>query len=264
MSWLVLLGWTLASFLGLNAVLYGLALFRGGALDIVSLGGAEALVYISCTFLVLLVHDRGGALRNSLGLRPTHPGLALGGVGLGLCLKIPVESLAAYIEAWFPNTDQELLSRATLYRTENLGDVLGLLAILCVVAPLVEELLFRGALYGRLARLSPVQAGVGSGLAFVLVHPDPRHFLPLILVAAALSYLRVVSGSLLPGLCLHVAFNSAGVLALVAGWASPTRSPSVPAPLLVGSWITAFVLLLLLLRLADKPDVVRARLEDRA
>lgn len=237
---------------------------RGGAVDIVTLGAAQALAYTSGVFLVLHFHERGAGLRSSLGLRPTHPGLGLVGVGLGLSLKVPAESLTALVEKFFPTSEADLLSRAALYGTESLADVAALLIVSCLVAPLVEELLFRGALYGRLAKGSAAVAGAISGMLFVGVHADLRHWPALLVVGAVLSYLRVASGSLLPCLGLHVAFNAVGVLALVWGVASPTRPFEASSILLFGSWLGVALLLASLLKLADNPDVARARLEDRA
>jgi membrane protease YdiL (CAAX protease family) len=236
---------------------------RGGPLDIVTLGAAQALAYTSGVFLVLHFHERGTGLRSSLGLRPTHPGLALIGVGLGMSLKIPAESMTALVEKYFPSSESDLLWRATLYGTESLADVAALLVISCLVAPWVEELLFRGALYGRLAKASPAIAGAFTGLLFVAVHPDPRHWPALLVVAAVLSHLRVASGSLLPCLGLHVAFNVVGVFSLVSGAASATRPLHVSSALLAASWLGAALLLFTLLKLADSPIVARARLEDR-
>jgi membrane protease YdiL (CAAX protease family) len=256
--------WTCGCHAALQLLIALFSLIRGGTLDIVTLGAAQALAYVSFIFLMLHMGDGGKPLRGSLGLRPTHPGLVSVGVGLGLALKIPAESLTAFTERFFPDDEAQLLARASLYRTDTLLDVAGLLFIVCLVAPLVEELFFRGALYGRLLKRSALWAGVVSGALFVVVHPDLRHWPALLVVALVLGYLRVLSGSLLPCLGLHVAFNAVGVLALVTGAASATRPLVVSSVWLATSWLGAALLLVLLVRLADNPSVVQARLEDRA
>jgi membrane protease YdiL (CAAX protease family) len=167
-------------------------------------------------------------------------------------------------ERMYPTSEAQLLSRAELFRTETSLDVLVLLLVLCVAGPLVEELFFRGASYGRLVKDGPRVAAMVSGGAFVVVHSDMRHWPALLVVAAVLSWLRLVGGSLLPCLGLHVAFNAAGVLALVTGAASPTRPLDVPLVPLVGSWLGAGVLLGLSTRLRQNPEALRARAEDRA
>ena len=245
-------------------VAQGLSLLRG-ALDIVTLGAAQAVVYLLCIVLMLRIFEPGAPLRQSLGLRPTDVGLGLIGVGLGLTLKLPAESLTKITEGFFPTDEGQLLSRAALYRTDTLGQVLALVAVLCLGAPLVEELFFRGATYGRLAKSSaPRVAAIVSGFSFVVVHPDLRHWPALLVVAAVLSYLRFASGSLLPCLGLHVAFNAAGLLALVTGAASATRPLDIGLLPLFASWIAAGLLIVWLMRLSRDPEALRARMEDRA
>lgn len=245
-------------------VVLGLSLLRG-ALDIVTLGAAQAVVYLLGIVLMLRIFEPGVPLRQSLALRPTDVGLGLIGVGLGLTLKLPAESLTKLTESFFPTGEGQLLSRAALYQTETLGQVAALVAVLCLAAPLVEELFFRGATYGRLARSStPRVAAAVSGFSFVVVHPDLRHWPALVVVAAALSYLRLASGSLLPCLGLHVAFNAAGVLALVTGAASVTRPLEIGLVPLLASWLAAGLLVGLLARLSQNPEALRARAADRA
>jgi membrane protease YdiL (CAAX protease family) len=255
--------WTAACHGLFQLVAYGLSLARG-ALDIVTLGAAQALVYLLGIFLMLRVFEPGVPLRQSLGLRPTDVGLFVVGVALGVCLKLPAEALTEVAEGVFPTREGQLLSRAALYRTDTLAQVGSLVAVLCVSAPLVEELFFRGASYGRLVKSGPRVAAFVSGLTFVVVHPDPRHWPALLVVAAVLSYLRLAGGSLLPCLGLHVAFNAAGVLALVTGAASATRPLDVGLLPLFASWIAAGLLIVWLTRISQSPDVLRARAEDLA
>jgi membrane protease YdiL (CAAX protease family) len=237
---------------------------RGRAPDLMSLGAAEALAYTAVLSFLLHRHERGTPLRVALGLRPTHPGLVFAGVGLGASLKLPAESLSGVLERYFPSSDAQLLARAALYRTVSMSDVLVLLLVTCLVAPLVEELFFRGALYGRLVKVSVLGAALATGLCFVVVHADPRQWPALLLVSAALSCLRAASGSLLPSLALHVTFNAAGVLALVLGAASPTRPLNVSWAATVASWVAACLILMLAVRAAEAPEAVRARAEDRS
>jgi membrane protease YdiL (CAAX protease family) len=254
--------WTAACHGLFQLVAYGLSLTRG-ALDIVTLGAAQSLVYLLGIFLMLRFFEPGVSLRQSLGLRPTDIGFAMIGVGLGLCLKLPAESLTRIAEGFYPTPEHQLLSRAALYRTDSLGQVVALVAVLCVSAPLVEELFFRGASYGRLAKEGPRGAALVSGATFVVVHPDLRHWPALLVVAAVLSYLRLASGSLLPCLGLHVAFNAAGVLALVTGAASATRPLEVGLFPLFASWFAAGLLIVWLTRIYRNTDALRARTEDR-
>jgi membrane protease YdiL (CAAX protease family) len=239
-----------------------LASFGRQPLDIATLGAAAALSYS----LAAWGATRQGSARtpgaSPLAFRPTHPGLLLAGVGLGLSLKLPAESIRGLTERYFPSPEQALLHKTILYGTRDLQQVITLILVVCLVAPLVEEVFFRGALFGRLSRYSVRLAAGVSGLLFVLAHDDARDWPALTMVAAALSLLRALGGSLLPCLGLHVAFNSAGVLALVTGKASVTSPLEVPIGVVASSWLAVALLVLLVQRLATAPEVARARAQD--
>ncbi|MFH6784789.1 MULTISPECIES: CPBP family intramembrane glutamic endopeptidase [Methylobacterium] len=89
---------------------------------------------------------------------------------------------------------------------------------LVVLAPLAEEMLFRGDLFGRLRRhLAPAATVAVSAAVFALCHAEngllqPVSVLPL---GVALGAMRLWSGSLWPCIALHAASNGAVVLARV-------------------------------------------------
>jgi membrane protease YdiL (CAAX protease family) len=261
-AFLVLL-WVGAAY-GLFQLLITLLSLRDRVLDLVTLGLAQAVAYLIVIFGLLHRYEPGTPLRRALGLRPTHPGLVFAGVGLGASLKLPLESLTNLVERHFPVSDAQLVARAELFRIDGVLDLIALSTVTCLVAPLVEELLFRGAAFGRVVKAGALAAAVATGLSFVLVHSDPRHWPALVLVSAALSFLRVASGSLLPPLALHVTFNAAGVLALALGAASATRPLEVPLVVTAMNWLTACVILAFAVRAAERPEAVRARAEDRS
>lgn len=265
MSVMAALAWTTAVWFGLQGLVLGTGALRSGVQgDIVTLGGAAAIAFLLGTFGVLSVHARGVGSRQALALRPTHPALLAIGVGLGVSLKLPAESLREVMEGLFPSDDAELLRRATLFRSDTLTEMLGLLIVVCLVGPLVEELFFRGALYGRMARAGAPVAAATTGLLFVFTHGDFRAWPALVLVSSALSFLRALGGSLLPCIALHVAFNTVGVLALVTHAASAMSPLNAPLPLVLSSWFVAAVLIIALVRLSDHDLTARARAEDEA
>ena len=89
--------------------------------------------------------------------------------------------------------------------------VLGLLAGL---APLVEELVFRGLLYGWLeSRWGSGLAVVVSSLAFAAAHVEPAHVLLVLPLGILFGLLRWRTRSLWPSLVAHVANNGLAVAA---------------------------------------------------
>jgi hypothetical protein len=90
----------------------------------------------------------------------------------------------------------------------SLVDIVALLVVTLVAAPLFEEFIFRGlVLRGMLRSVPPAIAVVGCALVFALIHP-PASFIPVFVagVAAALSVRR--SGLLLAPIVTHVVYNA--------------------------------------------------------
>jgi membrane protease YdiL (CAAX protease family) len=78
-----------------------------------------------------------------------------------------------------------------------------------ILAPLIEETLFRGALYGALRQRWGVWASVVvSSAIFSLLHPQlPLGFLPLFILGAGFALLYEIRGSLVPGMVAHALTN---------------------------------------------------------
>ena len=94
------------------------------------------------------------------------------------------------------------------------------IAIALVLAPIGEEMLFRGVLETPLLAWGIWTATVISAILFALVHIAPfkgssPKFMAIILFSAFVlgflaGYLRAISGSLLPAYVVHMTFNLSG------------------------------------------------------
>jgi membrane protease YdiL (CAAX protease family) len=88
------------------------------------------------------------------------------------------------------------------------------LALLAGLAPLVEELVFRGLLYGWLeGRWGSGIAFIGSSLAFAAAHVELAHVILVLPLGLVFGWLRWRSGSLWPSLVAHMANNGLAVVA---------------------------------------------------
>ncbi len=89
--------------------------------------------------------------------------------------------------------------------------------IIVIVAPVVEELMYRGLGFTLLARFGPVVAIVATAALFGVGHG----LLGLALAATAfglgLGYLRSRTGSVYPGILLHIVVNALSVSAIAFG-----------------------------------------------
>jgi uncharacterized protein len=101
----------------------------------------------------------------------------------------------------------------------------GVLAIL--LAPVAEELLFRGILYPAIKQAGfPRVALWGTALLFAATHHNLPTFLPLALLAIALALLYEKTNNLLAPIAAHSLFNMMNFLVLFlvqpkpghAGW----------------------------------------------
>ncbi len=84
------------------------------------------------------------------------------------------------------------------------------LAVLSVVilAPLAEEMLFRGLLFGAMESRCGKWAILGSALAFAMAHFDPYYFVPLVALGGLFGWVRWRSGTIWVSALLHMLNNA--------------------------------------------------------
>ncbi len=250
--------------LGLTALV---AIAPAAAHDAVLVGAVELLALLAVALLALRAHTPERELRDLAGLRPTDPALPALGLLLGALLQLPAAALHGLVERLAPTPPEALARRALLLEVSGPADLVGTVVMVACLVPLAEELWTRGVLFGLVAprqgRVVAVAVSVG---AFLVLHAVSWRDLPtLTLAGGVLGLLRAVSGSLLPALALHVAFNATGVLSLVTGAASATRplalSPGVVAlgllgilaALLAAGWVARRSRVARQARLGDEP-----------
>lgn len=104
---------------------------------------------------------------------------------------------------------RELLDAATGWR------VLLLIVVVVVGAPIVEEIVYRGALQrAAIARYGHVVGVAGTSVFFGLIHLRPVELPGLVVAGAIFGLLAARAGRLGPAVAAHVGFNGAGLLAL--------------------------------------------------
>lgn len=89
-------------------------------------------------------------------------------------------------------------------------------AVVVIVAPVVEELCFRGLGFSLLRRFGAWQAIVAVGVAFALWHGLLEGLPILFVFGAALAWLRERTGSVYPGMLAHGLFNALAVVAALS------------------------------------------------
>ena len=149
------------------------------------------------------------------GLRP----IDVVGIPIGVAAQLVVVPLLYVPLRWvapdaFSDDDvernaRELLDAAAGWR------VLLLILVVVVGAPIVEEIVYRGALQrAAIARYGQGVGVVGTSVFFGLIHLRPVELPGLVVAGAIFGILAARAGRLGPAVAAHVGFNSAGLLAL--------------------------------------------------
>ena len=106
--------------------------------------------------------------------------------------------------------DLEQQDLVTLFQGGGDPIAIGLLVIAAVIlAPIVEELIFRGCLYRFLkSQTTVLPAQIASGILFSMIHWNLLSFLPLVLVGIFLARIYEKTGSILVAIWFHAFFNA--------------------------------------------------------
>jgi membrane protease YdiL (CAAX protease family) len=95
-----------------------------------------------------------------------------------------------------------------------------------VLAPLVEEIFFRGFLFqGFRAKYGWASGMLLSSAIFAIAHLDPVSLLPTFILGNLLAYLYHRSNSVWPGVILHVLVNTFGLIAVYVLTQNPNLIP---------------------------------------
>ncbi len=139
---------------------------------------------------------------------------------------VPVAVAAAYAMLYMADALQSLSQRLfpsaqnsqCIAVQHEYGHFVALaIIVVCVVAPLAEETIFRGFLYGWLKRWLPVGVAVPvSAAIFSALHGVLLLFIPLFAVGCVLAVVFQASRSLWPGALVHALFNLPGILAILS------------------------------------------------
>lgn len=110
----------------------------------------------------------------------------------------------------------ELQPQEVIYRMDVSGwNFLITFVSVAVIAPLTEEIFFRGFLYASLrTRVGVSKAMLISTLFFTALHFSVDAFIPILVLGVFLAWVYEKTGSLYPGILLHAANNGVALIAL--------------------------------------------------
>jgi membrane protease YdiL (CAAX protease family) len=144
------------------------------------------------------------------------------GIGSGVVLRIASAIIGSPFVRW---VQEEQRNRAPIDGFELSGrTLLVAFLVICVGAPLFEELFFRGVLLPTLVRRMPVQvAMVVQALLFASLHLSTRMGIASALLTFTvvgmggygLAFIRVKTHSLVPAIVAHATFNAIALMAAI-------------------------------------------------
>ena len=205
--------------LGFSAVLMGISQFVV-AMDMTTM---TSLAMVASTLMMIwhLVYFRYVCLSND---RYKEVGMTVLLVSLLFIFAAMYVLNLAIEQTGIPNTMEDTF----LAMCRNPWGVLSI----ALLAPILEEMLFRGAIEGRLLRSmsNPWQAITISSLIFGVVHMNPAQIPFAFLLGMMFGWLYWRTGSLLPGIVGHVFNNSvAAVNMMIYGDATLEEQMQSPA-----------------------------------
>jgi membrane protease YdiL (CAAX protease family) len=236
-----------AAFAGYAATLANdpTAAMRGWVLAVtmsVQLPAMLALVPVTWGFVGAVWRGAGprGPWRAVLGTAPAPAAALVLAVLAGLTVGLLPGWLAAVAREAFPSLaggTLDLIERA--FREGPLVWRLLLALDVAILAPVVEELVFRGFVWDALRRSAPLWlVWLLSSALFCAYHMDPLQSAAIVPTALMLGWIRWTTGSVVPAILAHAVNNLLAVsLTWIGAGGGPEVSPS-PGLAVVGAGVT--------------------------
>ena len=152
---------------------------------------------------------RSMTTKQDIGLMRPMSWSDLGFAPLGFIIYFVISALLAYgAEKLLPGIDlKQAQETGFSHVTQYYQYILALLSLV-VVAPVAEEMIFRGFLYGKLRKLMPVWvAMLITSALFGLIHGQWNVGIDVFALSMVLCNLREITGSIWAGILLHMIKN---------------------------------------------------------
>jgi membrane protease YdiL (CAAX protease family) len=147
--------------------------------------------------------------RDELGLRglPTWTDVLLAPIGF-IVVMVLATMLSAIMVAIMPDIDWEQAQEVGFNNLYNTADFILAFVCLVVLAPICEEIIFRGWLYGKLRmRLSAVPAILIVSVLFGVMHGQWNVGVTVFAMSVGMCVMRELTGTVWSGVLLHMIKN---------------------------------------------------------
>lgn len=207
----------------LIAILVNLGVQLLGSVALVIAGAVSGKAGVSSVlnYVLMALLQAGFLLTNALFVKKSDRGLAfpvralkwydilLGVLAAGICVFcfiFPAQWFAVLLEKIGYNFSTEIPLDGAL-------DVTLCVIVTVIIAPVCEELVFRGALLtGLTKKFGVIPSVILSGLAFSLMHMNPEQTVYQFFMGCACAYLAICSGSVLCPMIVHACNNLIAII----------------------------------------------------
>tara|TARA_R110000851_G_scaffold174822_1_gene321026 strand:+ start:14493 stop:14987 length:495 start_codon:yes stop_codon:yes gene_type:complete len=156
-------------------------------------------------------------VQNVLALRRTKNYDIFLSICLAAITAVVATELVNFLIYLYPSLIPEGLSAINESLRESDGSMLlTFLVAVCVIAPILEELVFRGALWWLLEKFLPTNAvWIITSILFAMAHIDILHVIAVFPLGALFGYLRKKTGSIWAPMIAHATNNILASLTLI-------------------------------------------------
>ena len=171
-------------------------------MDVTTLTLISGLLTLAVVLAFYLIRRK--KLSEALWLRPVPAPALFAGASLAPALYFLVIIVLTFLPAeWMENYGEASAGIAT-------GTVVSVLSV-AIVAPIVEEFIFRGLVMTRMSQVMPGWlAALLSAAVFGLCHGEPVWVCYAFVLGAFFAFIDLRAGSILPSILGHIMFNAIG------------------------------------------------------
>ena len=188
--------------------LFNQALFRDGNYLMIIM---DVLIFL---VLAIIFLARGKTFGEGMGMKKTKFADILLAFVAGLGLTCVLSFVMIFVSILFPKVMEDYNS--TMDATYNMNTLIPYILAGVIGAPLIEEVVFRHLLAGRLARGIPrVLAIIISSVVFGLVHSHPVQWVYAAVLGFVMACVYFAYDSIWVNIALHAGFNALSVVAYV-------------------------------------------------
>lgn len=141
-----------------------------------------------------------------------------------------------FLGLYVPSVDYVLDHKPMVYISELLGAV--------ILAPIGEELIYRGIVLRCSAKISQRFAIFFSAFIFGIMHGNPYQFVLGFLLGIPLAMITLKTGSIVPAIICHMTNNIMASISEVVGYFNESASNVIPYIMLPVFFITGLILLI--------------------